>query len=71
MFIEKLKKNIKEKPKKGLLDPILYKGKELPCRKQSVRINLFSRHNTMGYSFITAHYLYKGDEIIIVNMRYF
>jgi len=59
-----------EKPEEGRIDPIIYKGKKLPCRKHSVKIELFPRHNAMGYSFITACYLYDGNDIFIVNMDY-
>jgi len=71
VFIEKLKRIIKEKPEAGKPDPIIYKGKKLPCRKHSVKIEIFSRYNAMGYSFIMASYLPSGDDIYIINMGYF
>ena len=72
LFIEKLKNNIREKPEKGLLDPIiLFDTREnLPCRKQSVSISLFSRQYAVGYSFIVATYLQNNDDIFIVKMNY-
>ena len=72
IFIEKLKNIVREKPEKGLPDPILSlnTGKNLPCRKHSVNITLFSRHYAIGYSFIEATYLYNGNNIIIVRMDY-
>jgi hypothetical protein len=72
IFIEKLKNIIREKPEKGLVDPILSldTGRNLPCRKHSVNITLFPRQYAIGYSFVKATYLYNGNEIIIVRMDY-
>jgi len=73
IFIEKLKKIIKEKPENGLPDPILLEstGKILPCLKRSVSIALFSRRYAIGYSYITATYFYNENDIIIARMDYF
>jgi len=70
VFIDKLKGIIKTRPDKGLPDPILLPGMKnnLPTLKHSVNISLFSRQNAMGYDFITATYLYKDPEAIIVKM---
>jgi len=70
MFVEKLKRLIKENPEKGRPDPILYKGRELRCLKRSVKLELIPRHNAMGFSFITAWYVYDGDNVFIINMDY-
>ena len=72
VFIEKLKKIIREKPEKGLADPILsYKGQTLPCRKHAVNITLFSRQYAIGYNFLEALYLHNNkDGIVIVKMNY-
>jgi len=70
MFIEKLRNIIFEKPEKGLSDPILSldTGKNLPCKKHSVSLALFPRQYAIGYGFITATYLYDGNNIIIVRI---
>jgi len=71
VFIKKLKNIIREKPEKGFLDPILsHTGKKLPCRKHSVNITLFSRRYAIGYSYLTASYLYNENDIIIAKMSY-
>ena len=70
MFIEKLKNIIMKKPEKGLLDPILLNGEKLPCRKLSVNITLFSRRYAIGYSSLTASYLYNGNDVIIAKIIY-
>jgi|GEM_PF-2221962 len=71
MFIKKLKNNIMEKPEKGLLDPIIFDaGRNLPCRKQSVSISLFSNRYAIGYSYIVATYLYNEDNVVIVKLDY-
>jgi len=70
IFIEKLKRTVRENPGKGRLDPILYKGQELPCLKRSVKIEIIPRHNAIGYSFITAWYVHDDSNVIIVNMDY-
>jgi len=69
-FIEKLKRTIREKPEKGLPDPIIFRGQNLPCWKQSVNISLFPRRHAIGYSFITAHYLRGTDEVVIAKFAY-
>ena len=71
IFIEKLKNMIREKPEIGFPDPILSgSGKALPCRKRSVNITLFSRRYAIGYSYITASYLYNENDIVIAKMIY-
>jgi len=72
IFIEKLKNIIREKPESGLPDPILLANtaKNLPCLKRSVSITLFSRRYAIGYSYLTATYLYNENDIIIVRMDY-
>jgi len=72
VFIDKLKNMIKNRPDKGLPDPILIPGrkKNLPTLKHSVNISLFSRQHAIGYDFITATYLYKDPDAIIVKMIY-
>jgi hypothetical protein len=63
---------IKNKPDKGLPDPILIPGmkKNLPSLKHSVNISLFSCQYAIGYSFITATYLYKDPDAFIIKMNY-
>jgi hypothetical protein len=70
VFIDKLKNIIKNKPDKGLPYPILLPGMKnnLPSLKHSVNISLFSRQHAIGYNFITATYLYKDSETIIIKM---
>jgi hypothetical protein len=72
VFIDKLKNIIKNKPDKGLPDPILLPGMKdnLPSLKHSVNISLFSRQYAIGYNFITATYLYKDPEVVIVRMNF-
>jgi len=72
IFIRKLKNLIMENPERGLSDPILLPdtGKNLPCLKRSVSITLFSRRYAIGYSNITATYLYNENDIIIVRIDY-
>jgi hypothetical protein len=70
-FVTALKGLIKEKPEAGLYDPVLSEtGKVLPCRKRSVNIFLFSTRYAIGYSYITAHYLYNAEKIVIVKMGF-
>jgi hypothetical protein len=70
-FITTLKGLIRENPEAGLYDPILAgSGKILPCRKRSINIFLFSTRYAIGYSYITAHYLYNAEKIVIVKMGY-
>jgi hypothetical protein len=70
-FITMLKNIIRENPGAGLYDPILSEtGKKIPCRKRSVNIFLFSNRYAIGYSHITAHYLYSNNEAVIIKMRY-
>ena len=73
--IEKLEKVIIEKYENGRLDPILFREMEIQSRKHMVNLNLFPRHNAMGYSFIEAWYLYNENDnnendIEIVKMSY-
>ena len=72
VFIDKLKNIIINKPDKGFSDPILLPGmkENLPCLKHSVNISLFSRQHAIGYGFITATYLYKDNEAIIIKMNF-
>ena len=71
VFIEKLKIIIKENPDGGKPDPIVFNGKKLLCKRHAVKIELFPRHNAMGYSFLVADYLCEGDDIYIIGMNYF
>jgi len=70
IFIERLKKTIREKPEKGLPDPFVFRGINLPFQKHSINISLFPRRHAIGYSFITAHYLRGTDEIAIFKFAY-
>jgi hypothetical protein len=72
IFIEKLKKLIREKPESGLPDPILLADREknLPCLKRSVNISLFPERYAIGYSHITATYLWNGNDIAIIRIDY-
>ena len=70
IFIEKLKRLIKEKPEGGLPDPILLGGKILPCLRRSVSITLFPSRYAIGYSYITATYFHNENDIIITHMVY-
>jgi hypothetical protein len=70
-FINILKGLIRENPGAGLYDPILSEtGKEIPCRKRSVNISLFSNRYAIGYNHITAHYLYNNNKALIIKMGY-
>ena len=70
-FIEKLEKVIKEKPEKGLSDPMLsVNGKEIPCYKQSINIALFSHRHAIGFGYITASYVYNNTDALIVKMKF-
>jgi hypothetical protein len=70
-FTQLLKRLIAENPEAGLPDPLLSEtGKNLPCRKRSVNISLFSNRYAIGYSYITAHYLYNTTKAVIVKMGY-
>jgi len=71
IFTDKLKKVITEKPETGFYDPLLSEtGKIIPTRKHAVNIHLFSHQVVIGYSFITAYYLYNESDIVIVKMSY-
>ena len=71
IFTDKLKKIVSEKPESGFYDPLLSEtGKEIPTRKLTVNINLFSHQYAIGYNFITAHYLHNDTDIVIVKMSY-
>jgi len=71
VFIEKLKRMIMEKPESGLYDPVLLEtGVTVPCRKRSVSIALFSYSYAIGYGFLSAHYLYNTETVMIVKMTY-
>ena len=72
IFIDKLKNIIRNKPDKGLPDPILLPGmkKNLRSLKHSVNISIFSRQYAIGYDFITATYLYKDPVVIVIKMDF-
>jgi len=71
IFIEKLKKMVREKPHKGLPDPFLSEtGKTVPCYKHSVNISLFSCQYALGYNFITASYVYNVSDAFIIKMAF-
>ena len=71
IFIEKLKKMIREKPQDGLDDPLLSgTGKVIPCLKRSIAIDLFSYQYAIGYSYITANYVYNGTDVVILKMYF-
>jgi hypothetical protein len=72
IFIDKLKNTVKSKPENGFSDPLLLPGmkENLPCLKHSVNISIFSRQYAIGYDFITATYLYKNHEAIILRMDF-
>ena len=71
VFIEKLEKMIEEKPEKGLKDTMLSKKGILPYYRQSVNISLFSQRHAIGYSFITAFYIYNQIDTAIIKMSYY
>ena len=71
VFIDKLIDIIEKKPGGGRPDPLLSEtGINLPCKKHSVNISLFSPQYAIGYKFITASYLYNGSDIVIVKMSF-
>jgi len=70
-FIERLEKKICEEPDAGMYEPILSKKDVLlPCRRKDINIRLFSNHYAIGYSYISANYLYNNESAIIVRMNY-
>ena len=71
LFIDKLKNMIREKPQHGLPDPFLSEtGKTIPCLKYSVYISLFSCRYALGYSFVTASYVYNNTDALIIKMTF-
>ena len=71
LFIEKLKRMIEYHPENGLPDSFLSsKGKTVPCLKQSINLLLFPPQYSLGYTFITAFYVYNNTEILIIDLHF-
>jgi hypothetical protein len=70
LFTDKLKSMICDNPERGFDDPLLFGGNIIPCRKCSLNVSLFSRQYTIGYEYITAHYVFNETDIFIIKMKW-
>lgn len=71
IFIDKLKEMIKTRPDAGLKDALLSAaGKNIACMKRSVNITIFSSRYAIGYSCITAFYIYNDASAVIIQMKF-
>ena len=70
LYIDKLISLIETHPRRGVPDPFLWNGRELPFRKHSVKLLLFPPQYAIGFNSITASYLFSGENILIVRMNY-
>ena len=70
--IRLLENKISEKPEHGFYDPDAFsiQGKIIPYYKRSLRIFLFPYQYAIGYSYITATYLFNKTSCLIVNMAF-
>jgi hypothetical protein len=71
IFVDKLKNMICKKPESGRLDPCLsIAGRIIPYSRLSVNISLFPYKYAIGYSYITASYIYNENTIYIAKMAF-
>lgn len=70
-FISKLEKRITDNPGSGLPDSIMLSdGRSIPCRKQAVALDFFSKRYAVGYSSLAAIYIYSDKSIAILRLYY-